>query len=231
MNISKSTDIKAILTASLMVISCVIFSSQSHATKLYKWVDDKGKISYQDRPPPKNAKILEEREINAPTQTTVQRVDGESVVVYTLPNCQRCTEVLAWLEKRGVPALERSLQDDRAAQQEIIDLSNGLTAPALFLDDQFILDTSEEFMLAALREAGYTLILPEQTASQNEPQAIDAPADTLEPTATPSENEDDAPLFDENFNEIVDEDDDEDELEDELEEEALDQEVIFYLSE
>lgn len=167
------TGLKRRLPTLLVACLCLFSISLSHAGKMYKWVDANGNISYQDRPPPKNAKILQEREISASgksTQVTNPVAnDAVPVIVYTLDNCGRCTEVIAWLTARGVPSQARSLQEDRDAQRQILDLSNGLTVPTLFIDDRIITDTSEDAMLAALSQAGYTLILPDTTgASSND---------------------------------------------------------------
>jgi glutaredoxin len=151
---------KCKLSAGLLLCLVVLFPASSLATTLYKWVDADGKISYQDRPPPKNAKILEEREINAP-ETTAPILDGVPVVIYTLDNCVRCDEVITWMTARGVPIEQRPLQEDREAQRQILELSNGLSAPTLFIDDKFVTDTSEASMLTALRDAEYNLVLPE----------------------------------------------------------------------
>jgi glutaredoxin len=156
LTIIRETKIFAVLFSCLVIL----FTGSSLATTLYKWVDADGKISYQDRPPPKNAKILEEREINVP-EIVVPRIVGVPVVVYTVDKCERCDEVIAWLTNRGVPIEQRPLQEDREAQRLILDLSNGLTVPTLFIDDNFVTDTSEESMLKALRDAQYTLVLPE----------------------------------------------------------------------
>jgi len=36
----------------------------THAVKLYKWVDEQGNVTYQDRPPPANASAVEEKDID-----------------------------------------------------------------------------------------------------------------------------------------------------------------------
>lgn len=156
----------------------ILFSAPlSHATKLYKWVDANGTISYQDRPPPKNAKILEEREMNPQRRVPIVTAP-DPVIVYTVDDCQRCVEVLKWLENIGVPAEARALKDDRDAQRRILDLSNGLTVPTLFIDQQIVTDSSEESMISALLEADYQLNLPESDGTE---QAAETPTANTEP--------------------------------------------------
>lgn len=219
------TDIRTRFLGCLGALAIIIFASPADATKLYKWVDSDGNISYQDRPPPKNAKILEEREIKAP-EPTASLPDVVPVVVYTVPECPRCVEVIAWLTNRAIPTQEVSLQEDREAQRQILDLSNGLRAPALLLDEQFVLDTSEESMLDALEAAGYQPQLPIVTQADRAPTDVNPPTASTDvtpsdaPDSTATESETGAPssdaspitetedigdsLFDENFNEIID---------------------------
>lgn len=212
------------LILSVALLAGFATASQAQATKLYKWVDSKGNISYQDSPPPKDATILEEREIEAPVEPSTL-IEGIPIVVYTVPECQRCVEVLTWLTARGLPTQELSLQDDRDAQAQILNLNNGLTAPTLFIDEQFIFDTSEESMLTAIEEAGYTFTLPEavdnadsdggeDSISAEDTQDSDASV-VPRSEATPVSDDDEGSLFDENFNEIVTPEEDFEDLEDE----------------
>ncbi len=41
-----------------------IHAPLTHAVKLYKWVDERGNVTYQDRPPPANASEVEEKDID-----------------------------------------------------------------------------------------------------------------------------------------------------------------------
>lgn len=51
-----------VLFALLLVMG--IHVPLAHATKLYKWVDEQGNVTYQDRPPPANASEVEEKHID-----------------------------------------------------------------------------------------------------------------------------------------------------------------------
>jgi hypothetical protein len=60
------------LAMSLSIVALMLLAPTPsvHAVKLYKWVDDNGRVTYQDRPPPSGAAEIEEKEIN-PDQNTV----------------------------------------------------------------------------------------------------------------------------------------------------------------
>jgi hypothetical protein len=51
-----------ILVALLLMMA--MHAPLSHAVKLYKWVDEQGNVTYQDRPPPANASAVEEKDID-----------------------------------------------------------------------------------------------------------------------------------------------------------------------
>lgn len=42
-----------------------IHAPLTHAVKMYKWVDEQGNVTYQDRPPPANASKVEEKHIDS----------------------------------------------------------------------------------------------------------------------------------------------------------------------
>jgi len=55
----KSSLIKVGIISQFTLIFALSINTSS-AAKLYKWVDDRGRISYQDKPPPQDSKILSE---------------------------------------------------------------------------------------------------------------------------------------------------------------------------
>jgi len=146
--------------------ACLLSVSNSHAGKLYKWVDKNGNISYQDQPPPEDAKILKEDTVKA-TQSagSSARSQPSPLVVYTVANCNVCTSFLSNLEELGVPTEERLLDDDRAAQSRLLEQTGGLTVPTVLLNDRFIVNIQIDSLVPELKEAGYTIT--EETTAPN----------------------------------------------------------------
>jgi glutaredoxin len=132
----------------------VLTCTTANGGKLYKWIDDHGNVSYQDSPPPDNAKLLEEKTITQrakPNGSTPQHPD---VVIYRVDNCDLCDLIQSKMQKWGVPVQSKSLQD-RQTQARIIALTNGLRAPSLFIGDNLITNLSDHHLLNELRAAGY----------------------------------------------------------------------------
>lgn len=142
--------------------------NNTHSEKLYKWVDEQGSISYQDSPPPKNAKVLDSdvlKDLN-PKQEKVQELtrtsisapisDGsQPVMVYTADNCKPCQSVVLYLTQKQVPFIERDIRDDRRARGRLAKESKQISVPSLFIGSDIVQGSSKAQISAALKKAGY----------------------------------------------------------------------------
>ncbi len=143
-----------IAQASLTLIVLSFMSTDSaRAGKLYKWVDDKGNISYQDQPPPIDAKILSEKETNA--KEPEANSDLPSVVVYTVENCDLCDKLVTMLRKDKVPHIVLPLAEDRDAQTRILQLADSIIAPSIFIGEELVQTNSEQSLKEKLEQAGF----------------------------------------------------------------------------
>ena len=136
--------------------------------KLYKWVDEKGNISYQDSPPPKNVEILDSdvlkdqnkgkkkvRELRPSSELDYQDDGSKPVMIYTADNCKPCQSVVLFLTQKQVPFIERDIRNDRKARERLSNLSKQITVPSLFIGSRIIQGDSEAVIARALEEAGY----------------------------------------------------------------------------
>lgn len=62
-----------------------------------------------------------------------------SVVIYTTPTCGFCHQVKAYLNRRGVPFVERDLSRDPQAAAEMVRLSGQQGVPVTVIDGQVVL--------------------------------------------------------------------------------------------
>lgn len=84
---------------------------------LFRWNDFKGQINYGDRPPPdaQNVIRIDLMTIGENTQSLlpylVRRAAGNfPVMLFTSKNCPPCTTAREFLNKRGIPFAERSIE-------------------------------------------------------------------------------------------------------------------------
>ena len=171
-----------IKVSAIALLLCAGYSSlddSAWAAKMYKWVDAAGNISYQDKPPPKSAKLIEESELQNSSpkpRPTTRKKTITPVTAYTITNCEDCTQLIGFLKKAKIPIVELSLQD-REVQSRILRLSGKISAPTLFIGDTLVTDLSEPGLITILKKAGYTL-----------PESIDPK--TAEPLTTPRNSAD-----------------------------------------
>lgn len=148
--------IKLGFISQVLLISALSISSAS-AAKLYKWVDDQGRISYQDKPPPVNSKILSEKTLKdrgtdksaAVKSTTTASFNTRPVDVYVTKGCSSCENTIKILADWGIPYAEKAIEEHRDIQTRLLELTEGVNVPALFFGNEFLSDTSTT---AQLRE-------------------------------------------------------------------------------
>ena len=171
----------SLMATALIAISVIQFSA---AQKLYKWVDEDGNVSYQDSPPPDNAKLLKESELekSQPAAGTPSN-SAQPVVVYTVENCDACEVLLLRLRQLEVPFTQQSLLN-KDIQAEILAVSDAITAPTLKIGSEFINDLGDSNLIQKLRQAGLNPVVESQTP--NSPDSSNSsPRGPNDPGVTP----------------------------------------------
>lgn len=144
-----------ILKTFLMALM-VLAASNTHAAKLYKWVDSNGAISYQDRPPPKNAKILSEQTVKSSVSDDINKNPIlPKVLIYTVTDCEACEKMISMLNQSKVPHIQLPLEDDRKAQKRILQNASSIVVPTLFIDDELIQGRTPDQVRKMLKSAGF----------------------------------------------------------------------------
>ncbi len=144
----------------LFAIGLLLSSPAANASKLYKWVDKEGRVSYQDQPPPKGAKILEEgstKNSSSDGASGKNTVNQSPVEVYVVDECEMCAQVLTHLRSQNIPVSELPLQDDREAQSLILERTDSLIVPTLFIGTELIQGGNLNDIDRALEQAGYQI--------------------------------------------------------------------------
>ncbi len=164
-----------LITASALTIA-IFVQPAAWSAKLYKWVDENGNISYQDSPPPEGSTLIKEEEITPKSPPASEQSQStvvfrqQPVIVYTIPNCPACDSLLEQLQGWNIPVSEQSLQD-RAVQARILQESDSLSAPTLYIGDNIISNQSEENLKSELQNSGYQITSTEETESETETES------------------------------------------------------------
>lgn len=139
------------------------------AQKMYKWVDEQGNITYQDRPPPEGADLLGEygekpKAVAAdPNQNAAA---ANPVVLYSVPECDACDLVRNLLTRYNVPYAEKNAEKDREVQTELKEKAGQLAVPVLTVGERAIPGYSSGVIRNELVSAGYALTESAQGATE-----------------------------------------------------------------
>ena len=148
------------------------------AGKLYKWVDERGNVSYQDRPPPAGQGRVEEKNVRdggataSADPSAAEAAAKAPVTLYMIPKCSPCDAARAYLVKRKVPFTEVNVSEKNPQGQEAMRKKVGeLSVPTITVGSKVMQGYVESLVSGELDQAGYppTEATPETEASETTP--------------------------------------------------------------
>lgn len=146
------------------LIACLLLvaSGGALAGKVYKWVDEEGRVQFSDRPPPSATKVEEHKVFAGVPDATLPYALREvaanfPVTIYTAENCKElCDNARALLKSRGIPFSEkgiRSTEDVKAYESAFG--SDKPEVPAATVGSQQLRGFSASSWNALLDQVGY----------------------------------------------------------------------------
>lgn len=110
----------------LLFFVAILWASLVQAQNTYRWVDDKGKVHFGDRPPAVAAgKVVEERRqarvggggSEQASPEARQAAEKFPVTLYVSADCgEPCKQGVAHLKKRGIPFAEKTVASNEDAE-------------------------------------------------------------------------------------------------------------------
>ena len=142
-----------------LLLAILLYVPFAHATKLYKWIDKDGNVSYHDTAPFTEGYRVEEKNIGL-RATPTSRVPPDvvekfPVVLYVASKCSSCESARTYLKNRGVPYTEKNVEGDRKIQDELIKQSGGLAVPTITIGSKVMKGYLESLLEGELDQAGY----------------------------------------------------------------------------
>lgn len=138
-----------------------LIATPALAGKLYKWVDERGNISYQDRPPPEGRGQVEEKTMRGGVGSSSNPAAAEAaakapVTLYMVPKCNPCDAARLYLKNRGVPFTEINVSEKNPqAQQEMVKKVGELSVPTITVGSKVMQGYVESLLKGELDQAGY----------------------------------------------------------------------------
>ena len=147
-----------------------LIATPALAARLYKWVDERGNVSYQDRPPPEGKGKVEEKTLREGGGPATAEASAKApVTLYMVPKCSPCDQARVYLKKRGVPFTEINVSEKHPqAQQEMVKKIGELSVPTITVGSKVMQGYVESLLAGELDQAGYPK--PEAT-----PETAEAP--------------------------------------------------------
>lgn len=146
----------------ITLLLVALVASPALAEKLYKWVDERGNISYQDRPPPEGRGKVEEKNLRPGTgvdssdPTMAQAAAKTPVTLYMVPKCSSCEAARLYLKKRKVPFNEINVSEKNPqAQVEMRKKVGELSVPTITVGSKVMQGYVESLLKGELDQAGY----------------------------------------------------------------------------
>ncbi|MCZ6733530.1 MAG: glutaredoxin family protein [Gammaproteobacteria bacterium] len=166
------------LALTLGLICTIVLLPTAYGVKLYKWVDEDGNVTYNDRPPPEPGYRVEQKDFKLGGETAAKsnsaagRAAEESpVVLYTAPKCTACDMARAYLDKRKIPFTDKNVSGDAEAIKELQEKTGALTVPTIMVGSKVMKGYMESLLEGELDAAGYPkLEQPTQSTEEAEEQ-------------------------------------------------------------
>lgn len=154
----------ATLVLSALLTACVALASGvSHAQNLYRSVGPDGRVTYSDRAINNNAKASAETtgsaDSSAPANALLpyelrQTANRYAVMLYTGKDCMPCDEARSYLQNRGIPFAERTI-DSNSDVTALKKLSGQDSLPFATIGNQHLKGFGAENWAQYLNAAGY----------------------------------------------------------------------------
>jgi hypothetical protein len=176
----------ALAAATLAAILAMPAAAQDR--QVYRYVDPDGKVVYSDRPPPSEAKGVQQKrlggnfiETTEPSYATRVASERFPVTLFTFACGEPCQNAEAMLNARGVPFTKVNVEDPPNAKK-LQQLTGEVSAPVMQVGDKLIAKGwNEARWQQMLDQAGYPKAPPRRTAARPaqppaQPAAAAAPA-------------------------------------------------------
>ena len=122
----------------IFIMMYVLCQSAFSAVDIVICEDNEGNQSFHQACPP-GTNLIEKKKVST-GQDASSAVDLSklNIVVYTIPDCTTCEEVIIYLKSRDVPFNEIDTSDDYEIQQKVTELTGKLSVPVTVIGEEYI---------------------------------------------------------------------------------------------
>jgi glutaredoxin len=143
----------------IVVMALLVGAQPALATKLYKWVDEYGNVTYKDTPPADESINYKEENISGGNGFGGSAADEAAekfpVVLYSTPDCNACNSARSYLQSRGVPFQDKNVQGNGELQQELKKKAGEVSVPTILIGKKVMRGYVQSLLEGELDAAGY----------------------------------------------------------------------------
>ena len=183
----------------VLAMALLLGAQPAMATKLYKWVDEYGNVTYKDTPPVDESIKYKEEDISGGSSSGGSAADEAAekypVVLYSTPSCSACNSARAYLQSRGIPFQDKNVEGDGKLQQELKQKAGEISVPTILIGSKVMRGYVQSLLEGELDAAGY----PKEGGASTSDQAN--PGDQSTDEQQPTDQGDQEPFFQDQQNE------------------------------
>ena len=146
----------------IWLLLALLVSAPVQAAKLYKWVDERGNITYLDHPPPEGQGRVEEKTLRLKPggdegdPSSAAAAAKFPVTLYMTPRCSPCDAVRAHLKRRKIPFTEIDVSEKNPqAQEEMRQKVQEVAVPTITVGSKIMRGYIDSLLDGELDQAGY----------------------------------------------------------------------------
>ena len=170
----------------IILFLCSAFVLPAAADQLYKWVDERGRVTYQSSPPPDDAAEVERPAISTtandaadePTEEVAEEVTEEvteevaeevaeeaaenevvSITFFSNPDCITCEDLRAYLQENELDFEEIDIVENTEMAAEMQDKHGHNTVPTIVVGNKAITGGSVDDLVSLLKNSGFEDLL------------------------------------------------------------------------
>jgi glutaredoxin len=148
---------------SLMLVAlALLVAAPAQAERLYKWVDEQGRVTYLDHPPPEGQGKVEEKDLKmrggagGGDPATADAAAKAPVTLYSTAGCDSCDAARKQLQKRKIPFKDVDVSASNPEAQVAMRKKVGeLAVPTISVGSKILRGYVDSQLDGALDEAGY----------------------------------------------------------------------------
>ena len=134
----------------IFIMMYVLCQSAFSAVDVVICEDNEGNQSFHQACPP-GTNLIEKKKLSTGKDTSTEVDLGKlNIVVYTIPDCTTCEEVIIYLKSRDVPFNEIDVSNDYETQQKVTELTGKLSVPITVIGEEYILGYKREKIASVL---------------------------------------------------------------------------------